>query len=136
MSGIFFYRRILQKDMRCGLSERTVNNVAKKNNFQNFIIPVFSCQLAQDCELHKKTKWKKSLELKLDGVRAVSVLYPSGKVDMFSRNGKELNNFDHIKDEIKKQIDISFIKHALVLDGEVVSDNFQALMKQIHRKKF
>ena len=53
---------------------------------------------------------------------------------MFSRNGKELNNFDHIKDEIKKQIDISFIKHALVLDGEVVSDNFQALMKQIHRK--
>ena len=46
---------------------------------------------------------------------------------MFSRNGKELNNFDHIKDEIKKQIDISFIKHALVLDGEVVSDNFQAI---------
>ncbi len=131
----FFYRRILQKDMRCGLSERTVNNVAKKNNFQNFIIPVFSCQLAQDCELHKKKlSGKKSLELKLDGVRAVSVLYPSGKVDMFSRNGKELNNFDHIKDEIKKQIDISFIKHALVLDGEVVSDNFQALMKQIHRK--
>ena len=29
----FFYRRILQKDMRCGLSERTVNNVAKKNSF-------------------------------------------------------------------------------------------------------
>ena len=53
---------------------------------------------------------------------------------MFSRNGKELNNFDHIKDEIKKQINISFINHALVLDGEIVSDNFQSLMKQIHRK--
>ena len=50
----FFYRRILQKDMRCGLSERTVNNVAKKNQYQEYIIPVFSCQLAQDCELHKK----------------------------------------------------------------------------------
>ena len=37
----FFYRRILQKDMRCGLSERTVNNVAKKNNFQKLYNPGF-----------------------------------------------------------------------------------------------
>ena len=132
----FFYRRILQKDMRCGLSERTVNNVAKKNNYEQFIIPVFSCQLAQDCELHKKKlNGKKSLEVKLDGVRAVTVIYPTGKIDMFSRNGKELNNFNHIKDEISKTFNISSIKEALVLDGEIVSDDFQTLMKQIHRKK-
>ena len=132
----FFYRRILQKDMRCGLSERTVNNVAKKNNYEHYIIPVFSCQLAQDCELHKKKlNGKKSLEVKLDGVRAVTVIYPTGKIDMFSRNGKELNNFNHIKDEISKTFNISSIKEALVLDGEIVSDDFQTLMKQIHRKK-
>ena len=131
----FFYRRILQKDMRCGLSERTVNNVAKKNNYEQYIIPVFSCQLAQDCELHKKKlNGKKSLEVKLDGVRAVTVIYPSGKIDMFSRNGKELNNFNHIKDEISKTFNISSINEALVLDGEIVSDDFQTLMKQIHRK--
>ena len=131
----FFYRRILQKDMRCGLSERTVNNVAKKNNYEHYIIPVFSCQLAQDCELHKKKlNGKKSLEVKLDGVRAVTVIYPTGKIDMFSRNGKELNNFNHIKDEISKTFNISSIKEALVLDGEIVSDDFQTLMKQIHRK--
>ncbi len=29
----FFYKRILQKDMRCGLSEKTINNVAKKTIF-------------------------------------------------------------------------------------------------------
>ena len=132
----FFYRRILQKDMRCGLSERTVNNVAKKNNYEQYVIPVFSCQLAQDCELHKKKlNGKKSLEVKLDGVRAVTVIYPSGKIDMFSRNGKELNNFNHIKDEISKTFNISSIKEPLVLDGEIVSDDFQTLMKQIHRKK-
>ena len=131
----FFYRRILQKDMRCGLSERTVNNVAKKNNYEQYIIPVFSCQLAQDCELHKKKlNGKKSLEVKLDGVRAVTVIYPTGKIDMFSRNGKELNNFNHIKDEISKTFNISSITEALVLDGEIVSDDFQTLMKQIHRK--
>ena len=26
----FFFKRILQKDIRCGLSEKTINNVAKK----------------------------------------------------------------------------------------------------------
>ena len=55
----FFFKRILQKDMRCGLSERTINNVAKKNNFQQYLIPVFSCQLAQDSESHKKINRKK-----------------------------------------------------------------------------
>ena len=133
----FFFRRILQKDIRCGLSEKTINNVAKKNNFQNFLIPVFSCQLAQDCELHrKKLTGKKYLEVKLDGVRAVTIIYPSRIIDIFSRNGKELNNFDHLKNEILKCLDFSTLKKPMVLDGEIVSKNFQELMKQIHRKNF
>ena len=37
----FFYRRILQKDMRCGLSERTVNNVAKKINIKLYYSSFF-----------------------------------------------------------------------------------------------
>ena len=85
----FFYKRILQKDMRCGLSEKTINNVAKKNNFHQFLIPVFACQLAQDSDSHKKKlTGKKFLEVKLDGVRVISVLYPDGRVDFFSRNEK------------------------------------------------
>ncbi len=131
----FFYKRILQKDMRCGLSERTINNVASKNNFLKYTIPVFSCQLAQDCELHKKKlSGEKNLEIKLDGVRAITILYPSGRIDIFSRNGKELNNFDHLKKEINNSMKLSNLKDAIVLDGEVVSKNFQELMKQIHRK--
>ena len=50
----FFYRRILIKDMRCGLSEKTINNVAKANKYNDYLIPVFACQLSQDCELHRK----------------------------------------------------------------------------------
>jgi len=131
----FFYKRILQKDMRCGLSEKTVNNVAKKNYFQKYLIPVFSCQLAQDSESHKKKMIrKKRIEVKLDGVRAILIIYPIGNIDIFSRNGKELNNFEHIKDEIKELINFSEIKKPIVLDGEIISKNFQELMKQIHRK--
>jgi len=131
----YFYKRILQKDMRCGLSEKTINNVATKNSFEKYLIPVFSCQLAQDVENHKKKMLgKKIIEVKLDGVRAISILYPSGKVDIFSRNGKELNNFDHLKQILEKSIKQYPIEEAIVIDGEIVSDNFQKLMKQIHRK--
>ena len=131
----FFFRRILQKDIRCGLSEKTINNVAKKNNYYDFLIPVFSCQLAQDCELHKKKlTGKKFLEIKLDGVRAITIIYPSRTIDIFSRNGKELNNFDHLKDEIIKCLDFNELNKPIVLDGEIISKNFQELMKQIHRK--
>ena len=34
-----FYRRILIKDLRCGVSEKTVNKVAKK--FPKYAVPVF-----------------------------------------------------------------------------------------------
>ena len=132
----FFYKRILQKDMRCGLSEKTINNVAKKNGFENYIIPVFACQLAQDSESHKKKiVGKKFVEIKLDGVRAIFIVYPSGKIDIFSRNGKELNNFENIKKEMQSLLNFPDFEDPFVLDGEIISKNFQELMKQIHRKE-
>ena len=131
----FFFKRILQKDMRCGLSEKTINNVALKNDFTKYSIPVFACQLAQDSDSHKKKlNGNKYLEVKLDGVRVISVLYPNGRVDFFSRNGKELTNFKNLQEELSQCVKKNPINSAIVLDGEVVSKNFQELMKQIHRK--
>lgn len=131
----YYYRRILIKDLRCGMSEKTINNVAKKNNFPEFSIPVFSCQLAQDSEHHKKKlNGKKIVEVKLDGVRVISILHTNGKVDMFSRNGKELLNFEKVKAQLAESINFQKITNSIVLDGEIVSKNFQELMKQIYRK--
>ena len=36
-----FYRRILIKDLRCGVSEKTVNKIAKE--FPQYNIPIFTC---------------------------------------------------------------------------------------------
>ena len=130
-----FYRRILIKDLRCGVSEKTVNSVAKKNKFGKYMVPVFTCQLAHDSTNHeKKLVGKKMLEVKLDGVRVVTIVYPDGKVDMFSRNGKEFTNFGHIQEEISSVVKQSPPPYPVVLDGEVMSENFQDLMKQVHRK--
>jgi DNA ligase-1 len=49
-----FYRRILIKDLRCGVSEKTVNNVAKKQKHPKYAVPVFECMLAHDGANHEK----------------------------------------------------------------------------------
>ena len=74
------------------------------------------------------------LEVKLDGVRTLAIVHPDGKVDMLSRNGKEFTNFGHIQDEISAVVKQDPPPYPLVLDGEVMSENFQDLMKQVHRK--
>ena len=127
-----WYRRILIKDMRCGTSETTINKIAGKIN-ENYVIPVFSCQLAHDGANHEsKVAGKKLIEVKLDGVRVITIVYPSGHVDMYSRNGKELVNFPHIKEQFAKHA--VFLPEPVVFDGEVMSSSFQDLMTQVHRK--
>ena len=127
-----WYRRILIKDMRAGFSENTVNKVVEKK-WPEYAIPVFSCQLAHDSANHEsKVAGKKLIEVKLDGVRVITVVYPDGRVDQYSRNGKELVNFPHVKDQLAK-IAYTFTE-PMVLDGEIMSGSFQDLMKQIHRK--
>jgi DNA ligase-1 len=51
---------------------------------------------------------------------------------MYTRNGKELNNFPHIVKAFEDNID-NFAR-STVFDGEVMSSSFQALMTQVHRK--
>ena len=128
-----WYRRILIKDLRCGTSEKTVNKVLKA--FPNIKpVPVFECMLAHDGANHeKKITGKKLLEPKLDGVRVITIINAENKTaTMYSRNGKELENFSHITKAIEANIEL--FERSMVLDGEMVSSSFQALMKQVHRK--
>ena len=129
-----WYRRILIKDLRCGTSEKTINKVVEKK-YGNYTIPIFGCQLAHDSANHEsKVTGKKLIEVKLDGVRVISIVYPDGRVDMFSRNGKELLNFPHVTEQISRVVKKTPPPYAVVLDGEIMSSSFQDLMTQVHRK--
>lgn len=127
-----WYKRILSKDLRCGISEVTINKIVK--NKPDFAIDVFSCMLAHDGANHeKKIKGKKLLEPKLDGVRDITIIdVESGTVTQYTRNGKVLENFSHITTALQNHIDL--FDRSVVIDGEIVSSSFQALMKQVHRK--
>jgi len=130
-----FYRRILIKDLRCGVSEKTVNNVAKKLNKDKYRVPVFECMLAHDSAKHqKKVSGKVCLDKKLDGVRVLTVIDSAmgDGVSQFTRNGKPLQNFAHITNFIASKPEA--LARPMVLDGEIVSNSFQDLMKQVHRK--
>jgi len=131
-----WYRRILIKDLRCGVSEKTINKVVGKR-YADYAIPVFGCQLAHDSANHEaKVAGKKLIEVKLDGVRVITIVRADGRVDMFSRNGKELANFPHIAEQISNVIKQQGSSKSMdvVLDGEIMSSSFQDLMKQVHRK--
>lgn len=129
-----FYRRILIKDLRCGVSEKTVNSVAKKQKKDQYKVPVFECQLSHDSANHEaKLTGKKIVERKLDGVRCLTVIdHESKTVTQYTRNGKVLENFKHVTDYLSKFIDE--FGRSYVLDGEIMSHSFQDLMKQVHRK--
>ena len=128
-------RRVLIKDLRCGISEKTINKVVSRTEYR---IPVFACQLAQDSADHpKKLRGIKRLEAKLDGVRVLAVVDGSN-VTLYSRNGKEFENFPQIADAVEDAR--KYFQRGrgtggrFVLDGEIVGESFQKLMRQAHRK--
>ena len=129
-------RRVIIKDLRCGISEKTLNKVLGKTEWA---IPVFTCQLAQDSsDQQQKLRGTKRLEVKLDGVRVLAVIQGMN-VSLYSRNGKVFENFPQIAEAVEAQRKAFQYGRGtggnFVLDGEIVGESFQKLMKQAHRKK-
>ena len=119
-----WYRRILIKDLRCGTGAKLINKV------QADTIPLFGCMLAHDGAKHeKKIAGECFIEYKYDGVRIIAIVQ-NGSATLYSRNGKILSNFPSIEEALSQpHFD------GLVFDGEVMSEDFQTLMKQVHRKE-
>lgn len=132
-----WYRLVLIKDLKAGFSESTVNKVCEKD-FPKYAIPVFEVQLAKDCVdedgnvAEDLLCGKKQLDVKLDGMRCMTIVYPDGKVNQYSRNGKELTNFEKIKEQFVAVA--SNLGVPMVFDGEAMGASFQDLMKQAKRK--
>ena len=135
-----FCAAVLRRDLRAGISSTTINKICKKTDYE---IPIFGCQLATNSEGRPEMKGMKRLEPKLDGVRALFTVIPSdGDVTVicFSRNGKVFENFTHIEDQIRSNFDrlarghMNALIDGFVLDGEVIGNTFQELMRQARRK--
>jgi DNA ligase-1 len=120
-----WYSRVIKKDLRCGISVKTAIQAG-------FNIPVFDVMLATD-----GYKCKKLDEIlvsgayvspKLDGYRCIAVK-TGNHVGLYSRNGTYYDNFPELI-EILEKCDGDF-----VLDGEIMSDDFQAMQKSAFASK-
>lgn len=131
-----WYRRILLKDLKCGITETTINKILQKSGGAalDYVIPVFSCQLAKNGEDHPgKIVGRKLLDVKLDGVRIITILNKDNNtVTQYSRDGRLNDRFEAITASLAKLLPT--LKQSVVLDGEMISRNFQDLMKQLNRK--
>ena len=143
-----FCRNVIRKDMRSGISEKTINKIVRGTKYE---VPVFACQLATNSEGRPEMSGKKRLEPKLDGVRVLMHVTPftinnptihGATVICYSRNGKFFDNFvrieqqikDNIQDIVRKLNDRRF-QDGFWLDGEVTGQSFQELMRQARRKE-
>lgn len=140
-----FLAPVLRRDLRVGISSTTINKICKKTEYE---IPIFSCQLAANGEGRPEMKGTKRLEPKLDGVRALFIVIPSDfgiTLVCYSRNGKVFENFGHIEEQIHANWAMMVracagvdqgrsLVNGFVLDGEVIGNSFQELMRQARRK--
>jgi DNA ligase-1 len=140
-----FCAPVIRRDLRAGISDKTINKICKKTEYE---IPIFGCQLATNSEGRPEMKGVKRLEPKLDGVRVIMMVIhnDAGEVvtTCYSRNGKIFENFTHIEEQIQENflplvrtIKMNFMGafvDGFVLDGEVIGQSFQELMRQARRK--
>lgn len=122
-----WYARILQKDLKIGMTSGTVNRVHAKLN-TTFKIPEFSCALAETYK-PKKIPQLFAIEPKLDGYRCLAFRYPT-HVELRSRNGKPIEGYASIE-----QAMMAF-KPGHVYDGEIMSlsGTFSEMQKYAGRK--
>ena len=138
-----WYHSIIKRDLRCGVGPKVINRVVKEvgedSIIHGFEIKLFGCQLAQDGGDDFELATPSYVEPKYDGYRVIATV-TKHKVELRSRNGKLTTNFLHIEEFLyelmKKQAELPVGEYrgGIVLDGEMVSANFQTLMKQINRK--
>jgi DNA ligase-1 len=140
-----FCAPVIRRDLRAGISDKTINKICKGTDYE---IPIFGCQLATNSEGRPEMKGNKRLEPKLDGVRALFTVIPCDfgvTVVCYSRNGKVFENFGHIEEQINNswarivracaKVDQGrSLINGFVLDGEVIGNTFQELMRQARRK--
>ena len=116
-------KRIIQKDLRCGVNESTINKI------WTGLVSEYPCMLASayDQKLVDRVQFPAIAQLKLDGMR-FNAIVKSGVVEFRSRNGKEVTIPDEsfaeqfIELGAKYSVDMVFDGELLVKSAGAVLD--------------
>ena len=117
---------ILNKDLRIGAGAKLINKVYPG------LIPEDFCMLASKYN-EKKLSFPCYVDFKLDGIRCISK-FENDSPSLFSRNGKKLNNYKTIEEELRMLKLYLKDSDNFSLDGELTSGHFQDMMRTVSRK--
>jgi len=115
-----FFKQVFTKELKIGVTATTLNKVFGKG-----FINDFSVMLAKPFE---RFYTDVACEVKVDGTRCLTIKQRNS-VNMFTRNGKLIEGFNSIADQIKL-IPIETI----VFDGELIGKNYTDTMNKLFRK--
>lgn len=117
---------VLQKNPRLGVSWHSFTKVSGVTKYE--------VKLAVDINkvknLDKKMTWPVYVQPKLDGYRGTASTDDEGEFELKSRNGKVYENFPKIVEALEE---IGYVDD--VLDGELMSDDFQSMQKSAFASK-
>lgn len=117
----YVIERIIEKDLRCGVSEATVNKIWPG------LIPTYPVMLASgfDEKVMAKMSYPAYVQLKLDGMR-FNAIVNNGKVEFRSRNGKHIDLLGNLEQEFLFMAG----SESCVFDGELVVRDSQGIMNR------
>lgn len=115
----YWFMAILKKDLKIGISEKTVNKVCKG------LIREFSAMLAKPFDKYPTSF---VVQPKLDGYRCLAFNY-SDNVVLRTRNGKHIQGFEELERQIAK------LPTGFVYDGEIMAGDFNGTQKEVFKKK-
>lgn len=114
-----WYKKIILKDLKIGITEKTINKIFKN------LVPTFTVQLAEPFE---KFYSNVACEVKIDGCRNLTIKQ-NGIVKMFTRNGKQIEGFNNVIENIKR-----LPMDNIVFDGEIIGKDYTDTMNQLFAK--
>ena len=109
---------VFHRDLRCGVSDKTVNKVWPKLIPE---FPVMACS-KNDVKLLNKMTYPAFAQKKEDGARLIVTVAADGTVGYFARSGRELSeHFGKVFDPIFLNLLESKCPEGFALDGELLS---------------
>lgn len=115
-----FYKQVFTNELTIGVTAKTLNKVYGKN-----FITEFSVMLAKPFERFYSDI---ACEVKVDGTRCLTVKQ-GNVVNMFTRNGKLIEGFNDIIEQIKL-----LPVNTMVFDGELIGRDYTDTMNKLFKK--
>ncbi len=118
-----WYMKVLQKDMKIGITDKTINKVYKG------MIPTFSAMLAEPFKKSPKLPKRFCMDPKLDGYRCLA-FNNEDEVVLLTRNGNLLLGYLGIEEDVAK------LPKGYVYDGEILGKegSFNSIQKSAFTK--